>query len=158
MSANRLKTVVPASAQDGEMFALLDFLRQQTPEERIRILRGDAASLGGTPPAAPIDIDPLRHAACSALISLPRPALGSLLLTLSIWMGLEPRRKALLLKTLAPQLKDGTVAAACDVNRCTLYQWPEYRRLKSYQAQPSSVTRGEQDEDGNIEAWLDAAG
>ncbi|WP_422927512.1 hypothetical protein [Singulisphaera sp. PoT] len=159
MPANHRQAGTTDSHEGDDILALLDFLRQQGPEERIRMLGGGAEPRGcGRPSAAPIEAATLERAVCSALASQPRPALGSLVVMLSIWTGLEPRRKALLLRTLMPELKDGIVAAACGVNRSTLFKWPEYARLKAFQKHPSSVMRGEQDEDGNIEAWLDAAG
>ena len=115
---------------------------------------GDSAS-------PPPEDDPLIRAMLDALTVLELPARRGMARFLTIWADLPAERRALLLKTLLPDLTDDVVAAVIGVHRSTLFRMASYRTLKAILAEPPAMRlpRGAVDSNGSvIDAWLEQAG
>lgn len=95
-----------------------------------------------------------------ALAGLSPKAQGVIVQMFQHWVGLPPKRRALMLKTLMQDLTDQQVADAVGVSRTTLHDWHEYMRLKALLKAPRwSVRHALTDRDDDEgDDWLQGAG
>jgi hypothetical protein len=72
------------------------------------------------------------------------------------WHAVAPKRRAVMARIVFDSLddvSDSDIAEMAEVNRTTLYTWPEYMRAKAALKPSRTLPRGTVAEDGALDAW-----
>jgi len=136
--------------------------RQPNSNPKVKSSNDTAPGNGLADPANAAEIPPdhinslLIERALENLSRLSPRGQRGLLRLLDKWNAADPKRRAVLARIVfdsLDDLSDGDIAEMAEVNRTTLYTWPEYMQAKKSLKRSYTLPRGAIDEDGRIEAW-----